>query len=488
MITKYTNRLCLLIPLLWGGGLLTQRTSAASATATVTATGSNAVLNVDRLNGVFTLTGFETINGLSEAVGVITAQATDTAGLSIDILTNVPVRVPVVLSETLKAQTSLLEGLSSEPVPPPQLSTNLCTILAISIEFVDVTIPGLGLNVHVNQLLIGVRADRETRLGDVLCTLLGDDPGASNSAISLSPTLNIRLENNRVMVDARGPATLQSTTSLTESASWTNVLALGSALQTLTPTSPVQFFRLATAAAETTHASRGGFSLGNVGGVFTVSDFRPVNGTKMAAGWLTANVTDPTGTSEVGMFTNFPVRVPVSGVLEGNPIDAGSIDDPVILPQLSTNTCSLLGIVVGAIDVTIPGLGLNVHVNQISIVVRADRETTVGDLLCTLLGDDLLGAPLEGNKVAPATSTENGLTVEQLRALVGIVLGPGLAETTDAAGSQLTAKNKGLSKKNSKKTNLVLLQDLFQAVMVTMEPSTSKAKLKHKKPAKIAAP
>jgi hypothetical protein len=231
--------------------------------------------------------------------------------------------------------------------------------------------------------------------------------------------------------------------------------------------------------------SRGGFSLGNVTGVFTVSDFRAVNGTSMAAGWLTAHVTDPTGTNEVGMFTNFPVRLPVSGVLAGNPIDSGTIDDPVILPQLGTNTCSLLGMVVGPIDLTVLGLGLNLHVNQISAVVRGDRETTVGDLLCTLLGDDLLGAAPEGSP------TQDGLTVEQLRGLMGILLGPGIS----GAGSPPTSE--GSSGSSSGKTDLGLLQNVLQGMILTMDPSksrtptagqTSVTKQKQVESAKPAAP
>jgi hypothetical protein len=441
------------------------------------------------LSGVFTVTDFQVVNGVSEAVGWLTAEATDTAGVSADVITNVPIRVPVTLSGALAGKASLLAEGGSEPIPPPTLGTNLCTILAISIEFVDVTIPGLGLNVHVNQLLIGVRADRDTRLGDVLCTLLGDDFGNStNGAISLTPSLNVRLEGTRVMLDARGPATLQSTTSLTEPISWTNVLALSSTLQTLSPTAPLQFFRLALSGAESAQVSRGGFSLGSVTGVFTVSDFRKLSGTSMAAGWLSANVTDTSGATEVGMFTNFPVRVPVSGVLAGNPIDVEDVDDPVILPQLSTNTCSLLGIVVGAIDVTIPGLGLNLHVNQISIIVRADRETTVGDLLCTLLGDDLLGSPAgstESSKtLAQATSTSNSLTVQQLQGLAGIVLGYGVLAPTTGDNPELTSKTKGSAKKQGDTT---LLQSLLQQAVATVLPSTSLPKIKGKKPAKSAA-
>jgi hypothetical protein len=452
--------------------------------------GQAASTTVDKLTGAFTITGFEVVNGVTEAVGVLDAD---------DLVTNANVRLPVVMAGALASRITLLASLSStspptasgveEFIPPPELSTNLCTILAISIEFVDITIPGLGLNVHVNQLLLAIRADRETRLGDVLCTLLGEDAfldaGTGGGVFSNTPTLSIARQDSRVALNVTGPGVLQSTTTLAEPIPWTDVLSLGRVTQTIFPTATMEFFRLAAA-----QTSKGGFSLGSVNGVFTVADMKSVNGSSLAAGWLTANVTDSMGVSEVGTFTNFPVRVPVSGVLSGGPVAAGIIDNPVILPQLSTNTCSLLGIVVGAIDVTIPGLGLNVHVNEISVVVRADRETTVGDLLCTLLGDDLLGAPLAATgTVSPASITEvspnrSTLTLEQMRGLVGILLAPGLPIAPDVAGPQpasILAAKTNSSGKESKRAKLDLTHYLLQQVIRTVQPSLSLPKLKDKK-------
>jgi hypothetical protein len=489
MRTQYRIRRHLLVNLFCGLWLLAL---AGGSTAV------GAVLMVDQVNGSFTVTGFQVVDGVTEAVGYLTAEATDSEGQAIDVVTNSPVRLPVMLSGALAGKAALLAS-ASEYIPPPQLSTNLCTILAISIAFVDVTIPGLGLNVHVNQLLIGVRADRETRLGDVLCTLLGEDAYLDLDANtpSNSPNLSIKLEGDRVVLDAKGPATLQSTTSLKHPISWRDVLTLGPIAQRLLPSGTAEFFRLAMTSSGS-QAQRGAFSLGSVNGVFTVSDFKSVDGRSMAAGWLSANVTDTTETSEVGTFANFPVRVPVSGVLAGEPVSAGFVSDPVILPELSTNTCSLLGIVVGAIDITIPGLGLNLHVNEISIVVRADRETTVGDLLCTLLGDDLLGAPVvsgdtETNSGPPReTSMEaNGgggaMSLGQLRALADIVLDPGSADSTDASTAETSSKTKGPKGASKKKAELELAQKLVQRVIATMQPSTSLPKVKGKKEAKSKA-
>jgi hypothetical protein len=479
MRTRYTIRRGLLVTLIYGGWLLNLPITSHGAT----------VATVDRMNAVLTVTTVQVVNGVTEASGYLSAQATDSEGGSSDVVTNAPVTLPMVLGGTLAGR---LAGIS-DYVPPPQLSTNLCTILAISIEFIDVTIPGLGLNVHVNQLLLAVRADRDTRLGDVLCTLLGE--GAFNDTLSnvVSSTagLNIRLDGTRVALDATGPATLQSTTTLTPPITWTDVLTVGPTLQTLLPTGPMQFFRLAVASSGSSGNSgsspRGAFSLGRVDGVFTVSDFKSVNGSSMAAGWLSGNVTDSTGTSEVGRMTDLPVRVPVSGLLSGGPISAGFIDNPVILPQLSTNTCTLLGIVIGAIDITLPGLGLNLHVNEISIVARSDRETTIGDLLCTLLGDnnDLLGSPVTSTDPQIATSAEknvagtskNALTVEQLRGLAGIVLGSGIRGTSDvsksaAAGADPSANNSALVKNDVKRGHV---QNLLQHVIKTIKPSKPSA-------------
>jgi hypothetical protein len=236
--------------------------------------------------------------------------------------------------------------------------------------------------------------------------------------------------------------------------------------------------------------SSGALNAGRLSGVFTVSDFRSVNGTSQAAGWLTANVTDASGTNEIGRFTNFPIRVPVSGVLEGAPLELGANDNPLILPQLSTNTCSILGIVIGAIDITIPGPGLNVHVNEISLVVRADRETTVGEILCSLLGEDVLGSGLAsantlptlrltGDSSARSDSINKVLTLDQARGLVGILLGRSLYAGTDAVSSRSTSKATAASTNSVQNSfaqtkadpNLVLLQKFVREVVQTMEPS-----------------
>jgi hypothetical protein len=258
---------------------------------------------------------------------------------------------------------------------------------------------------------------------------------------------------------------------------------------------------------------RGNFTLGRVNGVFTVEDFKNVNGISHASGWLTASVTD-TETNEVGTFTNFPVRMPVSGLLSANPVEVGLVSDPVILPQLSTNTCEILGIVVGAIDVTIPGLGLNVHVNEISLIVRSDRETTIGDLLCNILGDGLLGSTSlassksttagstptsAGTGLAPAAPTNSVLTVGQLQGLMGILLGTDLSATPGTAGleptSGATATATGSSAKSAD-PKLALLQGFLQRVITTIEPPKSAAPtsqtpsptLKGAQPVKSAAP
>jgi hypothetical protein len=219
---------------------------------------------------------------------------------------------------------------------------------------------------------------------------------------------------------------------------------------------------------------RGAFTFGQVNGVFTVADFASVNGLSQAAGWLTADVTDSTGVSQLGTFTNFPIRVPVSGVLAGDPIPADIIDTPVILPQLSTNTCALLGVVVGDIDLTVPGLGLDVHVNEISLLVRSDRQTTIGDLLCTILGGDLLGAPAvsSGSSPVPASVSQvdpvkSVLTADQLQGLTDIVFSPGLPAVSRAAVTNAPTRQNTSGKERA---DLELMKNLVQRTVRTMQP------------------
>ncbi len=235
---------CLLIVCVCVGGLLMQPVS------TWAQASGNPALTLNKLQGVFTVTAFQVVNGVGEATGFLTAEATDMNGMAVDIFTNTPVRVPMPLNGPLTGKASLLSDLSKDYVPPPMLSTNLCIILAISVAFVDVTVPGLGLNVHVNQLLVAIRADKATRLGDVLCTILGEDLGTPLAAQS---KLRIRMDGNKIVVEGQGPGTLQSASTLKQPSPWSNVL--GPPLQTLgsnnpvqlilAPTGSVQFFRLA---------------------------------------------------------------------------------------------------------------------------------------------------------------------------------------------------------------------------------------------------
>ncbi len=219
-------------------------------------------------------------------------------------------------------------------------------------------------------------------------------------------------------------------------------------------------------------ASQGAFTMGKLNGVFTVEDFQSANGVSVAAGWLTATVTDPYGTNQLGAFTNMAVRMPISGILSGDPIMLG-VGDPVTLPSLSTNTCSILGIVVGAIDVVVPGLGLDVHVNEISLVVQSDRNTTIGNLLCNILGGGgVLGltnlvAGYTGSGSGPAGSAKSSLTVQQAQGLMGILLGPGLPGSLDPNSLQVSTAGAPPSKPNP----VLGLQNVLQRFVTTMSPS-----------------
>lgn len=218
--------------------------------------------------------------------------------------------------------------------------------------------------------------------------------------------------------------------------------------------------------------SRGALNLGRVGGVFTVADFKAVNGVSQAVGWFTADVTDTTGTNQVGTFTNFPLRVPVSGILSADSIDAGMISDPIMLPQLSTNTCTLLGVVVGAVDVTVPGLGLNLHVNEISLVARGDRETSIGDLLCRVLGDQgafALSGPAPQSLTEAAPQKE--MTVDQLRGLTSILLGPGVAGATDTGSVQSGSALSGNTfPQTIAEPTAGLLQNILERTIQALQP------------------
>jgi cytochrome c peroxidase len=150
-----------------------------------TESNSNTVVTVERLNGVFTVTAFQVVNGATEAFGLLTAHATASDGFSVDIVSNTPIRLPMPIDSPLAQKAGMLTAMSTEPLIPPQLGTNTCKILGISIAFIDVTIPGLGLNVHVNELSLVVRADADTVLGDILCTLLGEGAYANLDATQI---------------------------------------------------------------------------------------------------------------------------------------------------------------------------------------------------------------------------------------------------------------------------------------------------------------
>ncbi len=243
---------------LFGAVLVGQQNALASGSPTSTpkpaqvatqppAATNNGVLQLQKLSGIFTVTDFQTVNGVSEARGFLTAEAVDSAGGLLDIFTNTPVRMPMPLNGAL---TGKLANIPKDYIPPPTLSTNLCIILAVSVEFVDVTVPGLGLNVHVNQLLVAIRADKNTRLGDVLCTILGEDVGAPSLSVA---RLKIRLQGNQVMLEGSGPGVVEASRSVQPPSPWTNLLAPAvqalsatDALQLLiTPTNNMQFFRIA---------------------------------------------------------------------------------------------------------------------------------------------------------------------------------------------------------------------------------------------------
>ncbi len=264
MIT-YGTRGCLLVTLLCAGWQWSQPCALATEGSSSTATGAggtNAVLNLNRLSGFFTVTDVQVVNGVTEASGFVTADATDSVGLSVNLFTNIPVKMPMPVDTPLGGKAGLIGKLDGY-VPPPTLSTNLCTILAISVAFVDVTVPGLGLNVHVNQLLLGVRADKETRLGNVLCTILGEDVGLGITN-GVPVHLSIRLQGNKVVVEGTSPGTLQASPNLRQASSWSDTL--GQQVQALSqtgalqfliaPTEAAQFFRLTVPSNTITNASK----------------------------------------------------------------------------------------------------------------------------------------------------------------------------------------------------------------------------------------
>ncbi len=248
MTTQHTTRRCLGVLLLCSAWFCCHWSGYAQG---IFGTTNNATLNLARLSAAFTVTDIQVTNGMGEAVGILTVDATPAGGSGVNLSTNLLIHVPVPLDGALAGKAAVLGSLDSTPVQPPSLSTNLCIILAISIDFVDVTVPGLGLNVHVNQLLLGVRADKDTRLGSVLCTILGEDVGAPKIASALSG-LRIRLQGNQIVIEGGPPGILQSTAALRNPGSWTNIpgprsqtLTSTGAVQVLVaPTNAAQFFRL----------------------------------------------------------------------------------------------------------------------------------------------------------------------------------------------------------------------------------------------------
>jgi cytochrome c peroxidase len=221
---QYVSRKCVMLALICGGWLWVPATG-----STATITNSDAALHLKRLSGVFTVTGFQAVNGTSEAVGMLTAQATDSAGLSVDIIRNAAVRLPMPLNGALAGKASLLTSLSSDMVPPPQLGTNICKILGISLQFIDITIPGLGLNVHVNELSLVVRADRDTDLGNVLCTLLGEGAYAHFDPAELRTATQAAGLNSLTTVSVPAPPSLDQILN-SGPAARTSAVQLGKAL------------------------------------------------------------------------------------------------------------------------------------------------------------------------------------------------------------------------------------------------------------------
>ncbi len=190
------------------------------------ASGSNAAaapsappITLSRLSGDFIVTSFEVVNGVCQATGFLTAEATDTAGVLLSIFTNVPVRMPLPVNSRSAAKASLLGKLDGF-VPPPQPGTNLCKLLGISIQFIDLTVPGVGLNVHVNELSLVVRGDRGTRLGDALCALIGEGAYQNIDAVAL-----------RTVAQQMGLASL-STVPVPEPGGLDQILNSGSAART----------------------------------------------------------------------------------------------------------------------------------------------------------------------------------------------------------------------------------------------------------------
>lgn len=137
--------------------------AASSTTADVTQAVTGTAANGVNFAGTLTVTSFQAVNGVVNAVGTISGTLTDAAGNTIGTVTNTAVSLPV----TQAAGT--------------------CPILHLDLGPLDLNL--LGLQVHLNEVVLDITAQSGpgNLLGNLLCAVshLLDSSGSATSLANL---------------------------------------------------------------------------------------------------------------------------------------------------------------------------------------------------------------------------------------------------------------------------------------------------------------
>ncbi len=140
---------------------MTSVQAASSVTAPVTGTFTDALGGTGTFAGTYTITRFVNQNGALAAVGTLTGTLTDSLG-------------------------NVLGTVTQQVTMPVANISGSCQVLHLELGPLDLSL--LGLNVHLNQVVLDITAQRGGGLlGDLLCSLAGALNGASpvNSLVQI---------------------------------------------------------------------------------------------------------------------------------------------------------------------------------------------------------------------------------------------------------------------------------------------------------------
>lgn len=153
-----TNRKCLIVTLLLmgllillpGDGLAAGKTgsltSAVSIPAPAGILSSGAAFPGGNFVGTLTVTGFQVVNGVLNAVGTLTGNLVDASGVTVGSITSQAISLPVAVNGS-------------------------CPILNLTLGPLDLNL--LGLTIHLNQVVLNITAvpGNGNLLGNLLCAV-----------------------------------------------------------------------------------------------------------------------------------------------------------------------------------------------------------------------------------------------------------------------------------------------------------------------------